>query len=536
MATIDKLYKSMGLPMNIKRGNPWPLDVSSLWYSYDEMKAYAEDTAGVSYVGQILALVDEEKNTATAYIIADANGTLKQVGAGPVIDEHTMMVDEDSKELSLKDFGKRFYKYIPEVKDAEGNVVTEAAYDLVEVSVTYPWAAGLEPRVVSENGELVLGWFEPNPTTIEGVNNQVSSIQSSVADLQQVVSDLAAEVGEPAAGGKAATGLHAEIDKKANAEDVFTKDEVRTEIAVSIADADHLRRKKLGSYSELVAFKDANADADKYIFMIPTDDSSTGDLYDEYMIIDGAIEKVGEWTVDLSDYVTKDALDTELEGYISNSALDTKLADYVSEGELETELQNYASLSELALSLSGKVDKEEGKRLITEEEAQKLKNLSVSGEENFVKSVTSDFTVSDTGELSLNKNTLDLSTNTIITELNNKIKAVENDSSSNAASLAALEGSINANTSSIETLQNTVSGLDTAIKANASEIETLQTGQSNLTTQLENLTKKVGDNESSISNLITDLNNYVLKSTYNADIAEIRDILTWKDMDETSAV
>ena len=46
--------------------------------------------------------------------------------------------------------------------------------------------------------------------------------------------------------------------------------------------------------------------------MIPSDDSSTGDLYDEYMIIEGSIEKVGEWAVDLSDYVTNNALTTKL--------------------------------------------------------------------------------------------------------------------------------------------------------------------------------------------------------------------------------
>ena len=139
MATIDKLYKSMGLPMNIKRGNPWPLDVSSLWYSYDEMKAYAEDAKGVAYVGQVLALVDEENNTATAYIIADATGTLKQVGAGPVVDNKTIFIDEESGELGLKDFEKRFYKYVPEEIDPEtGNVLKEATYKLTEVDENNP--------------------------------------------------------------------------------------------------------------------------------------------------------------------------------------------------------------------------------------------------------------------------------------------------------------------------------------------------------------------------------------------------------------
>ncbi len=294
MATIDKLYKSMGLPMNIKRGNPWPLDVSSLWYSYDEMKTYAEDREGVSYVGQILALVDETDNTATAYIIADEAGTLKPVGAGPVISDRTMMIDEESDELGLKDFGKRFYKYVPEVKDDEGKIILEASYELTEVSSVNPWAAGLEPRVVSENGVLVLGWFEPNPTTIEGVNNQVSSIQSSVADLQQVTQNLITEIGKPA-GEKDATGLYAIIDTKADASEVYTKQETTDAINAAVAGVDHLQRKVLGSYTAMVAFIDQNKEtASKYIFMVADEDTTDSDFYDEYMYIDGQIEPVGK--------------------------------------------------------------------------------------------------------------------------------------------------------------------------------------------------------------------------------------------------
>jgi hypothetical protein len=39
-----------------------------------------------------------------------------------------------------------------------------------------PWIAGLEPKVALEDNELVLAWYEPNPTTIDGINSQVSTI------------------------------------------------------------------------------------------------------------------------------------------------------------------------------------------------------------------------------------------------------------------------------------------------------------------------------------------------------------------------
>lgn len=55
-----------GMSLNIRRGNPNPLDNSSLWGSLSGAKAYAESDP-VAYVGQIITVV--ENNTETAYII-----------------------------------------------------------------------------------------------------------------------------------------------------------------------------------------------------------------------------------------------------------------------------------------------------------------------------------------------------------------------------------------------------------------------------------------------------------------------------------
>ena len=67
MAVIKKDGTFMGLPMNVARGNPIPLDKSEIWYSYSEMEKYAKSNP-IAYVGQILGLVNETDKTATAYI------------------------------------------------------------------------------------------------------------------------------------------------------------------------------------------------------------------------------------------------------------------------------------------------------------------------------------------------------------------------------------------------------------------------------------------------------------------------------------
>ena len=41
--------------------------------------------------------------------------------------------------------------------------------------------------------------------------------------------------------------------------------------------------------------------------MVPKGTAGTSDKYDEYMVIDGVLEKMGDWKVDLSGYVKKEA-------------------------------------------------------------------------------------------------------------------------------------------------------------------------------------------------------------------------------------
>lgn len=74
MATIQKTYNSMGLPMNIIRGNPIPIDSTELWYSKAEAEAYASSDPR-AYVGQSIRVIDESAGSITEYTIS-TNGTL----------------------------------------------------------------------------------------------------------------------------------------------------------------------------------------------------------------------------------------------------------------------------------------------------------------------------------------------------------------------------------------------------------------------------------------------------------------------------
>ena len=98
--------------------------------------------------------------------------------------------------------------------------------------------------------------------------------------------------------------------------DAYTKEETNEAIRQAVADAVHIKRKIVASTEEIEEYMATNADADQYIFMVPTGLTEDSDRYDEYMVVEIAgqkfLEKVGSWEVNLSNYVTKADLENSL--------------------------------------------------------------------------------------------------------------------------------------------------------------------------------------------------------------------------------
>lgn len=461
--------------VSIKRGNPLPLDSNSVFDSYSALETYA---AGVlAYPGQIVAVVNENS---TGIYYLDQNLAINEVGKIPTADNKSIEVADGI--ISMYNFGKYYYKYIPEVKNAEtGEVTSTARYEKTEVSDTNVWAAGLEPKVVSENGEFVIGWFEPNPTTIDDVQDQVTAIQGAVTDLDNQlnqegglvgkVEGIQQEIGHAAIDASdTATGLYAELEKKAdktevytkeeangllnnkaNVADVYTKTETNSEIAKAVSAADHLKRKIVANYSAIETYINEHDDAEQYIFMVPTVYQYTqeSNKYDEYIVLSSGegeskvytIEPIGTWAVDLKDYVSETELANYLKSYYTSTKVDEILAAYATTAALETELKKYYTIEQLSTILNGyyteseidallgniysktevdnkfndyynktetnnllnnKVEVVEGKSLVLDTEIAKLATVEENAEENYIKSVTERFSVSEAGQLSLN--------------------------------------------------------------------------------------------------------------------------------------
>lgn len=468
-ALLDPKAATWSAGVSFNRSNPLPLDKWSVFQSMDDATAYAESNA-VAYPGQVIAVYNNGKMV--AYVLSE---------------------DVENAKLVLEPIG-----IIPTGDGAisvDANGVISIGIDGVTLEVVDGALTLVGFEDAPEGAQLVkaadgtLSWVKPDLTTVEGLQTAIETLKQDIQKIEQAlnptdedgnpiegglvsdVKDLEDAVGEEAVYDEngeliseatgifkdieeiedkignaaeydsegslidAATGLYAELDKKANAEDVYTKaeaDEAAEEIVKTyVASLDHLERKIVVSEDSIEV--DAE-DADRYIYMVPNDRGS----YDEYMVINGILEKVGDWTIDLGDYPTIESVEAALELKANASDVENELEKKVdkvdgsrlmtdAEGaklaDIETGAQkNYITdveddfevtegklalvkvdsdkvvglseaLEEVDTALAGKVDAVEGARLITDEEANKLAAIADESEKNVINSVSNDFEI-----------------------------------------------------------------------------------------------------------------------------------------------
>ena len=116
---------------------------------------------------------------------------------------------------------------------------------------------------------------------VEEVNNE------TVVEIQNNIIELKETVGVPAnqETGTSSSGIYSELEEKANVEDIYTK----SQIDELISGINALERKKVNSIDEIDPLA---PDADQYIYIVPSGDNE-GNKYEEYIVIDGSLEKIG---------------------------------------------------------------------------------------------------------------------------------------------------------------------------------------------------------------------------------------------------
>lgn len=326
----------------------------------------------------------------------------------------TISIDIYNNKMSLKNYGLKYYKY-----DVE-----QDNYVLQLVDQDNPWKENLIPKVVKENGQLVLGWFEDR----------------DIKNLENNLNYLLTVVGNPKTENDESSGIFFELDKKANKTDIFTKQETENKINEIVAASQHLKRVIISSVEDIDLTK---KDAEQYIYLIPSGLEKEENKYYEYLVVKNSsgekvIEKVGSWETNLSNYFTKtetlnalnekvdkiegSRLITNEEGTKLNLLLDIQSID----GTLSFK-NNQLSIGQIP---TNKINNLDSLISTVSEVVEKLNNISEGAEKNYINSTSEQFTV-ENGELSLKEISIssiaDLDTILASKANNSRVESLEKD-------------------------------------------------------------------------------------------------------------
>lgn len=319
-------FSKMNFSVSFNPTSAFPLDARSYFESYNDALAAvakaveAGSTEGTLYFGQTIAVV--ENGVAQLYII-QPDKTLSEVGGKIVVDEDVFDLDENGQ-LNLVGFAEAAAG-AQLLKGADGKL-SWVKPDNTTVEGLQTIVAGLQEDIkdiqdalnpVDEEGNPVEGGLVSDVKDLEDAVGEAAeydeegNLITPATGIFKDIEDIETQIGDPANSelNQAATGLYAELDKKANAEDVYTKSDADKAIATAIANVEHLKREIV---DELPAFEDADTNT---IYMVPSGLLEDDNKYYEWILIDGIFEQVGSWEVDLKNYATKDevnAVDTKV--------------------------------------------------------------------------------------------------------------------------------------------------------------------------------------------------------------------------------
>ena len=308
-----------------------PVEYNAYFDSYDAAVAAAAtaDVPGSSttvyYYGQKIVVVTAE--SADLYII-QPDKTLKAAGTVPV---------GDNKSITVSD-----------------GVIGITGF-----------AAATENQQPRKKADGTIEWYTPDTSTVAGLSQTVGQHTQQIGTLNEQMTTVQGDI----------TTINSTLADKANSADVYTKQQTDDKISAAISSV----YKPAGS----TTFAALPAPAANVL----------GNVYnvtDAFTTTDQFVEGVGK-SYPAGTNVAVVLVGEEYKYDVLSGMVD--LSNYSTTDEIA---QTYATKTEVTTGLSGKVDKVEGSRLMTDAEGTKLAGIEAGAQVNNIASVAS-------GELAINE-------------------------------------------------------------------------------------------------------------------------------------
>lgn len=480
------------LGVNLNRQKYGPLDISNVFNSQGDLDYYlskgtnienvseywykseTEKVVPYPYAGQIIALVENGK--VNVYVLEEKeDGTFKtaEIGGTVLVDDSSISSSDDGQ-IKIKNFNEQYYKYVA----AEGDVA--AHYTLVD-----GFKEGLEPKVrMVSAGNYEIAWYEPNPTTVEGLSSQIASLNQSVGTLsgqvggiQTTVNDHDRRIDEivedvntntsDISGLKGLTSAHqsklATIDENADVNVIESVEiagvalDVDTDKKASISKEDLANALSLGSAAYSSADSFATPDS------VSTAQGIAEDALEQANTNKGAISNINST---ISGLATKEevsdletSLNTNIGKKVDQTAYDTKISSI--EGSVQGVTNAVGNVTASVNVLVGQ-DTNKSARTIASEEVAKI--VANAPEAYDTLKEIADYIATDASgaaELSnkVTQNSEDISK--LREDLTNESTTRTNAISGINSSIEGLTSRVEGNEGSIETLNTEINGLKT---------------------------------------------------------------------------
>lgn len=314
-----------------------PVEYNAYFDSYDAAVAAAAtaDVPGSSttvyYYGQKIVVVTAE--SADLYII-QPDKTLKAAGTVPV---------GDNKSITVSD-----------------GVIGITGF-----------AAATENQQPRKKADGTIEWYTPDTSTVAGLSQTVGQHTQQISTLNEQMTTVQGDI----------TTINSTLADKANSADVYTKQQTEDKISAAISSV----YKPAGS-TTFAALPAPAANVLGNVYNV-TDAFTTTDQF-----VEGAGKSYPAGTNVAVVLVGEDYKYDVLSGMVD-------LSNYSTTDEIA---QTYATKTEVTTGLSGKVDKVDGSRLMTDAEGTKLAGIEAGAQVNNIASVASgELAISEAKELSI---------------------------------------------------------------------------------------------------------------------------------------
>lgn len=239
----------------------------------------------------------------------------------------------------------------------------------VEYNPAAPTAEGqLDYQVKIKIGDGVNKWndlpyFGGDSVVIEEITNTVENITNNVSEITNLLGNaetdgsLIFRIGQLE---ERVGALEAEIANKANSADVYSKEEADSAIAAAVAAAEHLKRVIIDQ-EVLAELQNDPTKAEKNVIYMVKTVGLVNDSYREFMRFDSegdvvSFEQIGDTSVNLTDYATKNYVDGEIDKIEEAVALK---ADQTALELANQEILKKADAETVNAALDLKADKEQ---------------------------------------------------------------------------------------------------------------------------------------------------------------------------------